>query len=136
MTQKQKRLERNLVNSSSLKEAVLKSGYSESTARHAVRSIMNGKGLQDVISRKDKRVIKRHYESLDAMKWYFPHESPDFQDIDHQSRLKAVELHYKARGWLKEDSIHVGDNIQINVSGYGDTDHFSKMASQARSEPK
>ena len=114
MTLRQKALAKNLGNSRTLKEALLKSGYAPTTA-HQQTSIIESKTFEQLIEQelKNEEVINTHKEGLQATRIHGTNDN--FIEIpDYGIRLKAAELAYKVKGKLK-DGLNVAGDINMNV---------------------
>lgn len=107
----QQRLKRTVVNSRSKKEALLKAGYAPETARTQVARTFEAPPIQEAIKKQDEIAVKRHREAFDAEKLVILPDSPNVVVPDVPTRLKAVDMQYKARGVYNDGNT---TNIQIN----------------------
>ncbi len=114
MTLRQKALVKNLGNSRSIQDAMLKSGYAPSTA-HQQTSITKGKGFEELRDQfmPDNEVMEVHRQGFSATRIHGTNDN--FIEIpDYGIRLKAVELAYKVKGRLK-DGLQVAGDMTMNV---------------------
>lgn len=108
----QKNLLKTVVNSRSGKEAMLKAKYAKSTAEKQVARTFKGKSIQDKIKKLDDKALKRYDEAFDADKIVALPDEPNIVMPDHQIRLRAVDMQFKARGVYQEGTTN---NVQINI---------------------
>lgn len=119
-TIKQKKAYKNLVeNSSTIKEAMLKAGYSEASAIKPSQNLTNSLGWKQLIEKEwnDKLITKTIKKGMKATKKEVIAGKVEERE-DHAIRLKSVELAMKARGYLMPESMtQVNlDDVKINVS--------------------
>jgi hypothetical protein len=126
MTLKQKALAKEIIEnpSSTMKDAMIKVGYSENTAV-APSQITESKGFQELMNTylDDDETLAVHKEQLHATKVISARngkdasaETDDFIDVpDNQARLKAIELAYRIKGKLK-DGLNVEGDLNMNVT--------------------
>ena len=104
-TTKQERTVHEVIrNNKSVQQAMLDSGYSESSAR--ALEVKKTKGWNELLNQylTDKNVLKTHKEALKATRPVVVKD--EIIDVaDYSTRLKAVELSYKAKGRLKQEDI-------------------------------
>lgn len=108
----QKKLLKTVVTSRTSQEAMLKAGYKPETARTQIARTFRGKSIQEKLKQFDNKALRRFDEAFDAEKIEHSLTEPDVITPDHQIRLKAVDMQFKARGVYTGDS---GIGIQMNT---------------------
>lgn len=114
-TQKQKALAKKILENPSLSmhKAMVDVGYSENTAIDP-SNVTNSKGWQELMDKylPDDKVLATHEAGLEANKVISVHggnataDSNDFIEVpDHPTRLKAVELAYKVKKKIGNDTV-------------------------------
>ncbi len=109
-TLKQQRAAKLVVNGRSMKEAMIKAGYSENTAV-APTKLTKSKAWAELLEKElpDSKLLKVHNEGLEATKTVSAVNTgkdasaatADFIDVpDIPTRLRAVELGYRVKGKL------------------------------------
>lgn len=106
-TLKQKRLAKIIGNARNIKDAMLKAGYSPSTARQQ-ETVTKSKAWPVLLEQflPDDKLLKKHDEAMEATKQdqYTGEISPD-----HTIRLRAVELGYKVKNRLAPSLINLNE---------------------------
>lgn len=110
----QKNLLKTVGKSRSKEEAMLKAKYAPSTARKQMSRTFKAKSIQDEIKKRDKKALKRYDEAFDADKVIALPDEPNVVMPDHQIRLRAVDMQFKARGVYQEGVIIDTLNQQNN----------------------
>lgn len=109
----QQRLKKTVGNSRFKKEAMLKAGYDISTASKQQARTFAAPTIQEAIKKQDEIAVQRHREAFDAEKLVILPDSPNVVVPDVPSRLKAVDMQYKARGVYNDGNttniLNVGD---------------------------
>ena len=114
MTLKQRQAVKNLVeNHGNISRAMLDAGYDPTTAKNP-KNLTQSKAWPELMEEflPDDKVLKVHAQGLEATKIFSSHTEPDKEIVDHPTRLKAVEMAYKVKGKLNENSVQV----QVNVT--------------------
>lgn len=95
MTLRHRKLAKNLGNSKSIEEAMLKSGYAPTTA-HQQKNVLESKGWNELVEKHlpDDKLLAKHEEALEATKW---NDFTGEREEDHVVRLKAIDLAYKVK---------------------------------------
>ena len=119
MTIKQKRLAKLVGISSTMKEAMIKAGYSPNTAV-APTKVTESKAWPELMEKylPDDKLLTKHEEALEATKW---NDFTGEREEDHAIRLKGVELGYKLKRRLGVETLqqfNIGD-LKIEVMNYG-----------------
>ena len=108
----QERLKKTVGKSRTKGEAMIKAGYSPSTAKKQPSRTFKAPPIQEAIKKMDSIALKRHQEAFDAEKIVALPDEPNVVLPDHAIRLKAVDMQYKARGVYQEGTTI---NQQFNV---------------------
>lgn len=136
-----------------VKEAMLEAGYSDSYSKNP-QYLTQSVGFQELLDEKlpDKDIIDTHKEALKAYRIVSARvtnkdadvDTDDFIEVpDFPSRLKAVELAYRAKGRLKDNiidnrkqliQIELTDETKINTSTITDMERQPSLQGNSGGE--
>lgn len=95
------------------KDCLLAAGYSPSTVSQKGKEI--ARNIQDVVVRKMEKkgltldkVVETHLEALDA-------NDPKYNEPDHKTRLKAVDMYYNMRGAYPAQKVDINSRKEVSV---------------------
>jgi len=125
----------------SVSKAMVKAGYSLSTA-HNPQKLTKSRGWRELLDKHlpDKKLLKVHKEALKATKVVTSMTEPDYTVVDHQTRLKAIEMAYRIKGKQDAGISISGDKVIAILGGAtinnatpddGDTKKTSKQEIRA-----
>lgn len=106
-TLRQKKASKLVENGSTLKEVMLKAGYSPNTAI-APTKLTKSKGWIELMDKylPDDEILEVHKKALHATKIHGSLTEPDREVEDIPTQLKAVELGYKVKRRLSEVNVN------------------------------
>ncbi|HEX9504118.1 MAG TPA: hypothetical protein VF974_07455 [Patescibacteria group bacterium] len=99
-------------------KAMLDAGYPPTTAKNP-QQLTRSKGWQELMEQylPDNKLLKVHNEGLEAVKVINSHTEPDYIIVDYQTRAKYLELGYKVKGRMNDNTtlVQVNNPEDMNV---------------------
>jgi hypothetical protein len=121
-TLKQRRVAKLVETGSTMKEAMIRAGYSPNTAV-APTKVTKSKAWPQLMEERlpDDKLLEVHNQGLEAVKIHGSLTEPDKYVPDIPTRLKAVELGYKVKGRLSNTVVaqqfNVGGEMTLEFTG-------------------